>query len=164
MKIAIMSDSHDNWPNLERAIEIANLNSCKYLLHAGDLISPPGTEYLQKFKGKVIFVWGNNENEKTGITRKMDAIDNFELAGGYYEGEIDGVKIFMNHYPKYAELAAKSGEYDLVIHGHTHKYREESFSNTLLINPGEIQGMLSGSPIFALFDTKTKSVKKLVLE
>lgn len=66
MLVAIMSDSHDNWPMLEASINTANSKKCSYLLHAGDLIAPPGIQYLQKFKGKVIFAWGNNESDKRG--------------------------------------------------------------------------------------------------
>lgn len=57
----------------------------------------------------------------------MGQSQNIELAGDYYEGEIDGVRVFMKHYPKYADLATKSNDYDLVIHGHTHEYRSHEY-------------------------------------
>ena len=63
MKIAILSDSHDRWEHFEEAITIPNPESCEYLLHAGDLIAPPGIALMKQFKGKVKFVWGNNEAE-----------------------------------------------------------------------------------------------------
>jgi predicted phosphodiesterase len=49
MKIAILSDSHDDWGNLEKAVKIANDMSCKLLLFAGDLVSPPGIAVLKRF-------------------------------------------------------------------------------------------------------------------
>jgi putative phosphoesterase len=163
MKIAIMSDSHDNWAKLTEAIGIANKEDCTHLLFAGDLIAPPGIVVLEKFNGKIHFVWGNNEAEKVGITRKMDASEKITLEGDIFESEIHGVKVFMNHYPRIAELAAKSDEFDLCIYGHTHEYREEKINDTILINPGEIQGYLTGNSTFIIFDSQARKVKKVNL-
>jgi len=164
MKLAIMSDSHENWTNLTKAIGIAHQENCEQLFFAGDLISPPGLKVLEQFNGKVHFVWGNNEGEKVNLTRMFDKSEKSTLYGDICELEIMGVKIFMNHYPKIAEIAANSGDYDLVIHGHTHTYREEILGKTRLINPGEIQGFLSGQATFIIYDTSTKTSKKIVLE
>ncbi len=158
-----MSDSHDKWENLEKAIEIANSQGCQYLLFAGDLIAPPGIAILEKFKGKTKFIWGNNEFERVGITRKLDSMNDIELCGDIFEGEIDGVKVFMNHYPRIAEIAAKSGEFDLCIYGHTHDYKEEMIGDTRLLNPGEIQGYATNNPSFVIFDTQTKEVSRIDL-
>lgn len=163
MKIAIMSDSHENWEKLTEAIEIANKEECTHLLFAGDLIAPPGVAILEKFNGKIHFVWGNNEGEKLGLTRKMDPSQKITLEGDIFESEIHGLKIFMNHYPRIVELAAKAGEFDLCIHGHTHEYREETINNTILINPGEIQGYLTGNVTFVIFDCETKKIQKIEL-
>jgi len=164
MKIAIMSDSHENWNALGKAIEISNNENCEYLLFGGDLISPPGIAVLEKFKGLIKFVWGNNEAERVGIVRKMDSSKNMEMCGDVFEGTIDGIKIFMNHYPRFTELAAKSGEFDLCIHGHTHIYRQEVLGNTVLINPGEIQGYKTGQSTFIIFDTSTRDIKKVIVD
>ena len=67
----------------------------------------------------------------------------------------------MNHYPRIAELAAKSGEFDLCVFGHTHEYNKEKVGECLLVNPGEIQGYASGKATFVIFDTKKKEVKKI---
>jgi putative phosphoesterase len=163
MKIAIMSDSHDNWLKLEEGIDVANTQQCTMLLFAGDLISPPGIAILEKFKGNINFVWGNNEGEKVGISRKMDSLPNITMCGDIFDEEIEGIKVFMNHYPKIVELAALTGKYDLCIHGHTHIYRHETFGNTLLINPGEIQGYKTGESSFVTFDTQTRELQKHIV-
>ncbi len=163
MKIAIMSDSHDAWSNLSKAIEIANGEDCEYLLFAGDFMSPPGVPTFTKFQGKIVFVWGNNDGEKMGFTRLFDATNQIELAGDIYEGNLGGVKIFMNHYPKISELAAKSGEFDLCIHGHTHIYRNEMVGETLLVNPGEIQGYKTAKASFMIYDTESKEATSIDL-
>lgn len=158
-----MSDSHDSWDHLEKAIVTAHENGCELLLFAGDLIAPPGLAVLEKFRGKVKFVWGNNEAERVGMTRKMDASEKVELCGDVYEESVDGVRIFMNHYPRLVELAARSREFDLCIFGHTHQYHHEMVDACLLINPGEIQGYRTGICSFVVFDTQTKKAEKIVV-
>jgi len=164
MKIAIMSDSHDVWSNLEKAVHIANKENCELLLFAGDFIAPPGIPILEKFKGSVKLVWGNNEAERVGLTRKFDASEKIELCGDIFEGEVDGVKIFMNHYPRISELATNSGEFDLCIFGHTHEYEKKKVKKCLLINPGEIQGYKTGNSTFVIFDTEKKDSKKITVK
>ena len=64
MKLALLSDSHDNMRNLDSAVAEAHSVGCEVLIHAGDLIDPSGIHHLQKFNGKVIFVFGNNDHNK----------------------------------------------------------------------------------------------------
>lgn len=159
-----MSDSHDRWDNLEKAVELANKAECELLLFAGDFIAPPGISILEKFNGDIKFIWGNNEGEKVGLTRKFDSSNKIELCGDIYEDTIDGIKIFMNHYPRITELAALSGEFDLCVFGHTHKYFEKKIKDCLLVNPGEIQGYATGNVTFMIYDTKKEVVKKVTVK
>ncbi len=164
MKVAIMSDSHDNWDNLAKAIAMANQEACELLLFAGDLISPPGVPILEKFNGQVKFVWGNNEGEKLNLTRKMDSSKKIKLCGDIFEGEIDGVKVFMNHYQRIVELAAKSGEFDFCVYGDTHDYASEKVGHCLLLNTGSIKGSSENGASFVVFDTTSKELQKLLIE
>ncbi|MCA9302096.1 YfcE family phosphodiesterase [Candidatus Nomurabacteria bacterium] len=164
MKIAIMSDSHDNWPVLEKAVEKANNMECSILLFAGDLISPPGIAILEKFNGEVKLVWGNNEGEKMGLTRKTDASEKIELFGDTYEGELEGLNVFMNHSPRITELVAKSGDFDLCVHGHFHdEARIEKVGKTTLINPGGLHLRPGDSPAIVVFDTKSRVAERVIL-
>lgn len=158
-----MSDIHDRWDNFEKAIKITNDKGCEYLLFAGDFISPPGIKILKTFEGNTKFVWGNNEGEIMGFTRQLDALPNIELCGNIYDGKIDNLKIFMNHYPEPSILAAKTGDYDVSIYGHTHEYHHEEIGKTLLLNPGEIQGYKTGKITFMILNTVNMEVDKIHL-
>lgn len=129
----------------------------------GDLIAPHGRVVLEKFNGKVKFVWGNNEAERVGMTRKFGDSSKMELCGGIFEGTLDKLKFFMNRCPRFVELAAKSGEFDVRIYGHTHNYRDETIGETILLNSGEIQGFATGVPGFVIFDTGTASIERIKL-
>ncbi len=41
MKIGIISDTHDDIDNTNKAIDIFQKNDVKAVIHAGDIISPP---------------------------------------------------------------------------------------------------------------------------
>ena len=94
----------------------------------------------------------------------MDSSPKMELADEIFEGEFDGVRVFMNHYPRISELAALSGKFDLCIFGHTHEYVSEKVGNCLLLNPGEIQGHKTSKPGFVIFDTQTMTSKRILLQ
>jgi uncharacterized protein len=164
MRLLILSDSHDRWDNLSKAITIGNERGCDVLLHAGDFISPPGIETLAEFRGDVHIVWGNCDGEKVGMERGIAVHSHITHHGDVMDAVIGTLRIYMNHYPGIAELAVLSQKYDLVVYGHTHDYREErSLHGTLLINPGEIQGYRTGVPTCAILDTKTGCVEKIIL-
>jgi len=72
----------------------------------------------------------------------------------------------MNHYPRFVELAAKSGEFDLCVFGHTHTHHHEQIGKTLLINLGAIQASeasLTRESSFIIFDCETEKAEKVVL-
>jgi putative phosphoesterase len=164
MKIAIVSDSHDNWPLLKKAVEVANEHGCEVLLHAGDLIAPPGVAVLRNFNGNVHYIFGNNEGEKLGISRQVDASLNIKLHGNEMDETFGGVRVFMSHYPNVSVLAYKTGEYDLVVYGHDHTYYVEKNEKTVMVNPGEACGYQTGMATCSLFDSETREVERIVLQ
>lgn len=167
MKIAIASDSHDNFSNLKKVVDEANKLECEVFLFAGDLNAPTGLLVLKEFNGEVHMVWGNNEGEREGITQRLKNIDNITLHGDEFEETLGGVRVFMTHYPDTAESTWEAGEYDLCIYGHTHKYRFKEREGAKLINPGAVCGYQDTgdeikdiSSIYIIFDTETKLVEK----
>ena len=70
MKIGIISDSHDDVANVNKAIDIFIEKKIRSVIHAGDIISPP---IIKEFKrltddGVSFFgIYGNNDGEKKRI-------------------------------------------------------------------------------------------------
>ena len=56
-----------------------------------------------------------------------------------------------------AEPLARSGDFDLVVYGHTHEI-EQRQEEGLLLNPGEAGGWLTGLATVALVDLETLEV------
>jgi hypothetical protein len=137
MKIAIISDTHDNTPAIVWIIEYLNNQEIKIALHAGDLINPGILfRFRDHYNGHFHFVHGNNDGEHTLAERRSAATENLSCHNVEMQLEIEGRKIFMNHYSSIGESVAKSGDFDIVIGGHDHKYRVMNFEKSIFINPG----------------------------
>ena len=158
MKLALLSDSHDNIRNLDFAIADANSEECEVLIHAGDLIDPSGIHHLQKFNGKVVFVFGNNDHNKEEIIQLSNG-SNILVAGDCFDDTIEGARVYVTHYPHIAETVFLSNQHDLVVFGHTHQKIMEVKKGRTLINPGEVCGHRKGHASWATYDTKSKAVE-----
>jgi putative phosphoesterase len=158
MRIAILSDSHDNIWKLDKAIHY--LATADVVLHCGDLISPFMIIRLgQGLSGiQVHLVWGNNEGDKSLIAEVARQYENIHLHGEFADLELNGLRVAINHYPKIARALAMSDKYALICYGHDHKAHEEWIGHTLLLNPGELMGMMGKSTI-AIYDSETKKVE-----
>jgi putative phosphoesterase len=163
MRIAVLSDTHDNIWRLDEALD--QMSSAHVLIHCGDLCSPFVIKHLGEAAGDrpVHIVWGNNEGDIKLICEVAFRYPSVELHGNLAELDLDGVRIAVNHYPEMARALASSGRYDLVCYGHTHEAYQEQLGDCILLNPGELMGM-NGSPTFAWFDTSSGQVDMVNLD
>jgi len=150
--IGIIADTHDNMSAIREAVEFFNSQDVEMVVHAGDLISPFTAREFKKLNSGLIAVFGNNEGEREGLKKKFSEIGT-ELKD-LHEFEHSGRRIFLYHgtYEEIVSIAARSGLYDVVVRGHTHKAGIERNENCLIINPGECCGYLSGKRTVALLN------------
>lgn len=174
MKIGIISDTHDDITNTNKAIDIFEKNEVKVVIHAGDIISPPViTEFYRLTEKGVKFfgIFGNNDGEKRGLKNAFEII-NGKLLGDVGKIEIDGLKFCVYHGQdlKKKEKMIKSGKFDVFVFGHTHtKYPKDLYTKiingTIVLNPGTAHGVTKtffsntqyfGESSIMIFDTTTK--------
>jgi uncharacterized protein len=137
MNIAILSDTHDNSPAIVWIIEYLNAHNIAVALHAGDMINPGILRrFIEHYQGKLHFVFGNNDGEQALLERRAAASANAVCHLQEMQLELEGKKIFMNHYSSISELVAQSGAFNVCIGGHDHQYRVVEHGKTLFINPG----------------------------
>lgn len=176
MKIAIISDTHDNLANLERFLGQAKTREITGIIHCGDVATPETLEWLtEKFKGEIKVACGNAEirrEEFFELAKKHKNLEVFAEVGEWapHQSVQDKeINIAFVHEPDQAEELAKSGKYNFVFHGHTHKpwikgvvpedsplgaSQGESSRSTLIANPGTLGGVFMAST-FAVLDTIT---------
>jgi hypothetical protein len=164
MKIAIFSDSHDNIPNTEKALDWISREKINFLIHCGDLAAPAIlTDVIApKFSDQIHFVHGNVGDPEL-LEKISKNFPNVTVHGEVGQTEIGGKKIAFTHFPEKAIELAKKGGFDLVFYGHTHKPWEEKIGTARLINPGTLAGMFYKAT-FAVYDTETDKLELKILE
>jgi putative phosphoesterase len=160
MLIGIMSDTHDNLPAIRKAVDFFNERNVDLVIHAGDYVAPFVARELKRLKAPLRGVFGNNDGERKGLYEALGIYD--ELI----ELEVDGMKIAVTHGTNevLVRALAYSRLYDVVVVGHTHPYEIREVGRTILVNPGEVCGYLTGIKSVALLDTRKRDVKILNIE
>jgi len=155
MRIAILSDTHDNIWKLSDILAAMEQAGAEVLVFCGDLCAPFTLKQIgEHFCGPVHVVLGNNDGDPLMLCKIADGLDNVSLHGPFAYLTLDGRKVAVNHYPPIAQDQAGCGKYDLVCYGHDHEAKVQRIGDTVLVNPGEGMGRL-GPSTYALYDTDT---------
>ena len=89
MRIAIVSDIHDNVWTLQAAL--TSLHNADILICCGDLCSPFIVSLMAEgFSGPIHIVEGNNEGDWRRITQQAAKYSHVHLYGEFFQEEIDG--------------------------------------------------------------------------
>ena len=119
-RLGIISDTHGRLPeSVYDAFE-----GVDHIVHAGDICAPSVLWELESI-ATTTAVLGNCDRYDLGPAVNTSAVVT-----------IGGVRVFVTHFPKDAECIARSGDYGLVIHGHTHVPRDATIGSCRIINPG----------------------------
>ncbi len=165
MKVGVISDSHDHIENIKKAVKIFNERGVAYVFHAGDIISPfIAPLAFKELTAKLILVFGNNDGELLYLKQKFEEIG-AEIKGNSHSLELEGKKIALFHTLETPILDAivDSHKFDLVITGHTHQAGIRKSGKTLLINPGEACGYLTGRSTAGIIDLETMDAELIDL-
>lgn len=161
MLLAVMSDTHDNIPNIRAAVSIIKDAGCEMILHCGDFVAPFMLTELEAAGIPVHGVFGNNDGDRYLMTKHSLTIhENITLHGDFARLDIDGRRIALMHDGTIADDLAAGGRYDIICYGHFHIYHQTQTNNTLVLNPGEMLGK-DDTPGFCIVDTKTLGVKRI---
>ena len=157
MKIGIISDTHDNLPQIRKAVEVFNREKVELILHAGDFVSPFTFLEFKNLNCPLKGIFGNNDGDKLYLQEKSKGIGELYLAP--YNVNINSKNVIMLHKEKLIDALAESQKYDVIIYGHTHRSDLRKIGKTLIINPGECGGWLTGKSTIALLDLETLEAK-----
>jgi len=162
MIVGIMADTHDYLPLVDKAVKKLEEERVELVLHAGDYISPFVIPHFKQFKGRFIGVFGNNDGDHEFLKKRF-AEFGLDIRGAFAEVKIDGLRIALLHGgepggpPGASELLKSlisARCYDVIVHGHVHEAKAYREGKSLIINPGEVCGYLSGKSTVAILDTK----------
>ena len=164
MQIAIISDTHDNWPTLDQVCAFLGDRGIGTLVHCGDVCAPLTLGHLlDSFTGEVHLVLGNVDGDPFLMATRFADRANLHLHGAEKaELELGGRSIGVQHYPSLARALAVTGSYDAVFYGHDHTHYQEHLQvagrQVLLANPGTLAAM--GRPqTFLIYETDSNDVE-----
>jgi putative phosphoesterase len=164
MIIGLLSDTHDHLPLIDKAVKRLNEMNVELVLHAGDYIAPFVTQNFKQLNAPVIGVFGNNDGDRTMLKKRFAELGS-DIRGRFAFVLVDGLRIALLHGDD-TELMRSLLElesHDVIVSGHTHVPKTYRKGRTLVINPGETCGYLSGKPTISILDTETLDIKTLQL-
>lgn len=157
MRIAVVSDTHNNLRNVQRIVELLNAADVARVVHTGDITQARTLELLARLHAPLVGVYGNND-EREAIA-PVAARYAMRLVDGSLSFEAAGRRVGVIHDPYQIDDALL--DHDLVLHGHNHRLVLERRGGALLFNPGECAGMLAGHNAVGVVDLAKLEVELL---
>jgi putative phosphoesterase len=162
MKIAILSDIHDNLPALRQALKQVGELGAEVLICCGDLCSPfVAKELGLGFTGPIHVVFGNNDGDRWRIGLNATKYPQLTFHGEFVELELSGRTLAVQHFDNIGRALAKGAAFDVVCFGHNHQFEISRVGEALVINPGEIYGGLTGASTFVMYDTTAHAAERV---
>ncbi|MBR9690877.1 metallophosphoesterase [Candidatus Woesearchaeota archaeon] len=156
--IGIISDTHEQYESILKAVEIFKLKNVEFVVHCGDVISPGMLKHFEGLNMK--FVFGNCDGERKGLIETSRKYGWNEINDAL-EFEHKNKKFYVVHNPILADEAVQSEKYDYVFHGHTHEKRDEKIGKTRIINPGRL---LNPPRTIVILDVTNDSLEFIPIE
>jgi len=157
-----MADSHDNLPSIKQAVRIFKEAGCKLVIHAGDFVAPFAARELENLGCPVKAVFGNCDGEKQGLEKALHPFGEIKKAPLLFSHQ--NLRFLVMHVSARLDSHISSGRFDVIIFAHTHKPELRKKKRTLVINPGETGGWLSGKSTAALLDPRTLSAEIIAID
>jgi len=165
--LAIISDIHDNLPNLKKALSYCKNNNITTLACCGDISDGETLEYLAKnFPHTIYVTLGNMEIFTDQDLKKYPNIISFGKEGGAFKYKNKNIGIC--HEPRKIDNLAKKDNPDIIFYGHTHIPWEEKREVEIgdnkekkifhIVNPGNVSNTRH-QPTFATYDPDNNNPK-----
>lgn len=154
--IGLITDTHDNQVTAAKAAGLFRARGVHLVLHGGDFIPPFNAKHFKALKIPFVGVFGNNDGERFGLRAAFSEIGPIQRAP--HEVVHGGKKILMLHEPDALDALIASGIYDVIFYGHTHQIDVRE-GRTLVVNPGEAGGWVTGRATVGLLDLATMKVE-----
>ncbi|MUW14368.1 YfcE family phosphodiesterase [Halorubrum sp. CBA1125] len=152
MQIGIVSDTHDDLAAVEAAVALFGREDVDAVVHCGDFVAPFS---VTPFDAGFDFyaVRGNNDGE-WAVESTVESFGtylgeagalSFAGAGGDDSGDAVDVAVTHGTSEVVVDALVDCGDYDYVLHGHTHAHGTEERDGTVRVNPGGLPIPVAGA-------------------
>jgi len=137
MRIAIISDTHNQSIPVADALTIMEESAVELIMHCGDICD---AATVRLFPAHTHFVFGNCDYARNEIAKAVAEIGAM-VHGAWGQLEIAGCSLAFTHGDDYQRLheLEHADAFDFLFHGHTHIAKEHRTGKTRVINPGAFQ-------------------------
>jgi putative phosphoesterase len=162
MLVGLISDTHDRLPTIKEFVDLFSKSGVPLVMHAGDYCAPFSLNPFIEANLPVLGIFGRNDGDPEGLKEHASKGVGTELYESPHSFEVSGKRILIVH--DLGEVNKRSIDaHDIVVHGSTHRQETVTRGTTLVINPGEACGWLTGRCTAALLDLDTLEVEILSL-
>lgn len=161
MLIGIVSDTHNNSKNIDLIIDLFNAEDLSLVIHTGDITNAKSLSKFSRLKCNLVGVYGNNDRNEAGL-KEVALKYNFTFQDPPNTLFLNGKNLAIFHEPEYIDnFLLKNPKIDIVLHGHTHRYRNEIDNNILYFNPGESAGIQKGKNAIGIIDLDDLTARRI---
>ena len=158
MKIGLTGDTHNNLKNVAKICDIFNSENLDLVIHTGDISLPKTLYAFGELDAPLKGVFGNNDQDEKDDLLKVCKEKNFLFQEKLQIQISDNNYLFAVHDPNdIQDEFYQSG--NIIVHGHTHRFRNEIYRDTHIFNPGECAGIMKGRNKVGVIDTDIPQMK-----
>ena len=157
MRIGIVSDTHNNLKSVKRIVEIFNDARVERVIHTGDITQPKTLDAFSDLTMPLYGIFGNNDLELVSLNESISKWGYHFVHPPMTDTWFDK-RLIVVHDPRDLE-EHDLDQFDLALHGHTHRYRLEKKNATTIFNPGECAGHMVGYNAVGVLDLNSMAIE-----
>ncbi len=163
MILGILSDTHNDTTNIQKALTVFKNKKPEFLIFCGDATTIASLEWFCEFT--MIYVFGNGDFLTGEIQAFLKAYQPSNFAGYAFEGDLGGkfIGVTHGHLEEKLNEMLHSNRFDYVFTGHTHLRMDKRIGRTRVINPGSLGGLKKQSRSVALLDLETDELNFVII-
>ncbi len=160
MRIGVVGDTHDRIDHVGKIVNLFRQANVERVVHTGDITRPAVLKEFAELDVPIVGVFGNNDTAaRLGLEEEAARLGmDFVIPPRTLSWA--GREILVVHDPEETSPDPLL-PVDLLLHGHTHRYRLEYAGQTLIFNPGECAGFLTGHNSVGLVDLASLETQRL---
>tara|TARA_Y100001936_G_C15941113_1_gene594760 strand:+ start:31 stop:519 length:489 start_codon:yes stop_codon:yes gene_type:complete len=160
MHIGVVSDTHNNLKNIELIIRLFNEAKVDLVIHTGDIANSKSLDKFRDLNCELVGVFGNNDRGEKGL-KEVAISNNFQFQEPPKVLSVCQKNIAIFHEPDSINEFLLKNKIDVVVHGHTHTYRNEMQDGVLFFNPGESAGMMKGKNAVGILNLESLNATRI---
>ncbi len=161
MIVGVVSDTHNNKKNINQIIDLFNEESVDLVIHTGDICRADILKSFSRLNAPLMGVFGNNDRVEKGL-EEVCIDQGFNFQEPPLSVSLKGKKVAIFHEPDLiGEYLKEHKDIDLVLFGHTHRYKEEKIGEAVFFNPGESAGLMKGKNALGIVNLDNLEIKRI---